>query len=608
MLSWLGMADPEPEKDAAAPEPVRVSEGKATVQIPAGNRVFYNKAQVNNRDLSVALLRVFADVRRAEWREGAYPAAKRASRMAASDAKAKHLAGHPGDEAEAEKLGKVALDDVLARPAPGMAVMEAMAASGLRSLRYAREVHGVGAIVATDLAEAAADSMTTNAELSGVSVRSGGRRTAVEPPEPAAEPTLDPRMADCRVTMLANQNAFDIVDLDPYGSPAPFLDAAVQSVLDGGLLCVTATDMAVLCGNNAEVCFTKYGSYPIHRRSVCHEAAIRILLHSIAAHAARYKRIIEPLLSVSMDFYIRVFVRVRTSAAGVKLNPSRLSYVYYSASCDSIHLVPVGRVVDRSGRKVVEGSDGDGNGAEVAAGDEAGAGGDDEVGVGSRGGAGRGAAKYAPGVAGPSVCEETGSKMLVGGPIWSGPIHDTAFVRKVLSELKRDARQFAAYAKLHGLLTVILEELPDQPLHVDTHAMSTFLKCTPPAATTFRSALVNAGYSVSSTHSNQLAIKTNAPWSVCWDVMRAWVVEHPLGRPHPEDSAPARLLAREPKTDVSFFRRMDAVSDAKKKNVTRYPHNPSNWGPQRAAPRGEAKRAADAAAGDGGAAKAARVE
>ena len=101
-----------------------------------------------------------------------------------------------------------------------------------------------------------------------------------------------------------------------------------------------------------ELC-TKYGSYPIHRRSVCHEAAIRILLHSIAAHAARYKRIIEPLLSVSMDFYIRVFVRVRTSAAGVKLNPSRLSYVYYSASCDSIHLVPVGRVVDRSGRKVV---------------------------------------------------------------------------------------------------------------------------------------------------------------------------------------------------------------------------------------------------------------
>lgn len=27
---------------------------------------------------------------------------------------------------------------------------------------------------------------------------------------------------------------FDIIDLDPYGSPAPFLDAAVQAVSEGG--------------------------------------------------------------------------------------------------------------------------------------------------------------------------------------------------------------------------------------------------------------------------------------------------------------------------------------------------------------------------------------
>lgn len=63
---------------------------------------------------------------------------------------------------------------------------------------------------------------------------------------------------------------YDMVDLDPYGSPAQLLDAAVQSVCDGGLLAVTATDMAVLCGNNGEVCWTKYGSYPIHR-TYCHE-------------------------------------------------------------------------------------------------------------------------------------------------------------------------------------------------------------------------------------------------------------------------------------------------------------------------------------------------
>lgn len=43
--------------------------------------------------------------------------------------------------------------------------------------------------------------------------------------------------------MLQQPNAFDAVDLDPYGSPVQFLDSAVQAVSEGGLLMVTATDM-----------------------------------------------------------------------------------------------------------------------------------------------------------------------------------------------------------------------------------------------------------------------------------------------------------------------------------------------------------------------------
>ena len=42
----------------------------------------------------------------------------------------------------------------------------------------------------------------------------------------------------------------DAIDLDPYGTAAPFIDGAVQAVKDGGLLCVTCTDLAVLATNN----------------------------------------------------------------------------------------------------------------------------------------------------------------------------------------------------------------------------------------------------------------------------------------------------------------------------------------------------------------------
>jgi len=44
-------------------------------------------------------------------------------------------------------------------------------------------------------------------------------------------------------------NRVDVVDLDPYGTAAPFIDAAVSCIADGGLLCVTCTDSAVLAGS-----------------------------------------------------------------------------------------------------------------------------------------------------------------------------------------------------------------------------------------------------------------------------------------------------------------------------------------------------------------------
>lgn len=53
---------------------------------------------------------------------------------------------------------------------------------------------------------------------------------------------------------------FDIIDLDPYGSVVPFLDAAVDCIRDGGLLCITCTDTKVTCGPDISKCYYYYGS------------------------------------------------------------------------------------------------------------------------------------------------------------------------------------------------------------------------------------------------------------------------------------------------------------------------------------------------------------
>lgn len=53
--------------------------------------------------------------------------------------------------------------------------------------------------------------------------------------------------------------------------------------------------------------------------------ALRIVLHSLDLHANCYQRFVVPLLSISADFYVRIFVRVFTGQAKVKAS-ARLAW------------------------------------------------------------------------------------------------------------------------------------------------------------------------------------------------------------------------------------------------------------------------------------------
>ena len=46
--------------------------------------------------------------------------------------------------------------------------------------------------------------------------------------------------------------------------------------------------------------------------------ALRIVLQCVESHANRYGRYVVPLLSVSADFYVRVFVRIFSGPAVCK--------------------------------------------------------------------------------------------------------------------------------------------------------------------------------------------------------------------------------------------------------------------------------------------------
>jgi len=124
---------------------------------------------------------------------------------------------------------------------------------------------------------------------------------------------------------------FDVIDLDPYGTAAPFLDAAVQSLQDGGLLCVTCTDAGVFASMGyLEKTYDLYGGLPL-KGAHSHEGGLRLILHAVATSAAKYGIAIEPLLSLSIDFYARLFIRVHKQQKDVKLLAGTTSSPFWTS-------------------------------------------------------------------------------------------------------------------------------------------------------------------------------------------------------------------------------------------------------------------------------------
>ena len=288
------------------------NEGKAEVYLPTS--VFYNPVQEFNRDLTVSVIREQAKYHFTKLKE--------------KTAKKKTDEEEPIEIPDSDKLKpKVRYES-------GLRVFEGLAASGLRSVRFALEIPGLKEVVANDLDYNAVEFIKKNIEYNKI------------------EDLVTPSCDDASLVMYKNKkfvDRFDVVDLDPYGSPTQFLDGAVQSVKDGGLLCITCTDMAVLCGNAIEKCHASYGAVSLKAR-FCHEFALRILLQCIESHANHYGRYIEPLLSISADFYIRVFVRIRTSQSIVKQSVTKLSMVYHCTGCGAFHLQPMAHKTPTKGK------------------------------------------------------------------------------------------------------------------------------------------------------------------------------------------------------------------------------------------------------------------
>lgn len=126
---------------------------------------------------------------------------------------------------------------------------------------------------------------------------------------------------------------FDVVDLDSNGSSLAYIDSALGCLSDDGLLAATFTDMNVLCDPAAlGLCFSKYGSAPLSEPYIL-ENVTRMLLYTINTLATRQGKTIEPLLALTTDNFIRIFVKVSKSQANCLLAISNYSLIYQCTTC-----------------------------------------------------------------------------------------------------------------------------------------------------------------------------------------------------------------------------------------------------------------------------------
>lgn len=165
-----------------------------------------------------------------------------------------------------------------------------LAGTGVRGVRFARELKKgvIGNLWINDYSEKACRIIKKNLQLNKIKSKN-----------------IHVTQKDANLFLLES-SGFDYIDLDPFGTPNPFLESAVKRVARGGILAVTATDTSALAGTYPDACKRKYWAVPLDNE-LMHEAGLRILIRKVQLIGAQYAKALTPIYSYSFEHYMRVF-------------------------------------------------------------------------------------------------------------------------------------------------------------------------------------------------------------------------------------------------------------------------------------------------------------
>jgi len=200
---------------------------------------------------------------------------------------------------------------------PSKTFADSFAGVGARALRVAGEAPEIQQVYVNDINPTAIDAAKAAAEINSLSSKCQFSVNEI-----------------CRFLLQGTLEGerFGIVDLDPFGTPAKHIDCVLRAVLDGGLVSITATDTAVLCGIYPVVCRRRYYGMPLNN-SYGNETAIRLLISLLALTASRLELAIRPVFVHATMHYLRVYAAVAVSSSQANHVYDNIGYVMHCFRC-----------------------------------------------------------------------------------------------------------------------------------------------------------------------------------------------------------------------------------------------------------------------------------
>lgn len=323
---------------------------------------------------------------------------------------------------------------VATRAQDGWTMLDGLAASGVRGLRYARECGRDVLVEFNDWNPVAAQLIEENCRANGI----------------------EPHVTQRNLAPLLYESVWHVVDIDPFGSPAPFLDPATRAVRDRGILGITATDATALAGVYPKVCRRRYLATPMHNE-LMHEVALRILAASAVRHAAKHEVALTPVVSHATDHYYRVSLAARRGASRADEALEKVGVVAFCQECAY-------RGFDDSER-----------------------------------------------------CPACGAPVDSAGPVWTGPLVDKDAIGAMLSRAEDFP---LAHADSARLLDLLAQEADAPPLFYDLHEMGSRARVGSPRTEAVLDALRASGHKVAPVHFNGLAVRTDASAREMLDIVR----------------------------------------------------------------------------------------